>query len=155
MEDPADMKAFMKPTLLANAAHSEGVDSELALAAQAAADNGSTMTAFETTDRTTTSGGGGVGFEKTWWKLVEREFSDMGLKKCFKRGDVPPITGNKCSKRQKVCFFGEKTCSDNIESQRVMPQTGCRCGGEGGNQTWSCVDVPCSPEQVDKIGEHS
>lgn len=81
-----------------------------------------------------------------WYDRIKAEFDAVGdeeVRRCFKRGDVPPQEGARCARNQKTCFFGTQSCPNGL----LHPVTKCDCPGSPNNQ-WSCAQQAC-PTGVD------
>lgn len=62
------------------------------------------------------------------------------LMRCVKRGHIPPINGTQCSKKSKLCYFGEQNC--NCTSH---PSAKCECKlATDGRNLWFCVAITCA-----------
>lgn len=75
-----------------------------------------------------------LGVERAWYKRMKDEDTTGLVKRCMKRS-VAPGNGTRCSRFEKVCFFGTLDC-DGVGGH---PKTMCQCDGAA----WTCVDEAC------------
>jgi hypothetical protein len=78
-----------------------------------------------------------------WWDHVSKNFKGENLYKCAKRGDMPPADGTSCSKKSKICFFGNMTCT----TTGLYPSTRCECS----DGSWKCAACNCPTSATDEI----
>lgn len=84
-----------------------------------------------------------------WWPRIKSEFNepDTRLRRCIKK-TLPPVTGKKCAKKAKTCFFGNLQRSGCAISH---PAQKCACDGtKKKHGTWTCTDEVC-PVVVDVV----
>lgn len=75
----------------------------------------------------------------SWWERLKESNSDMNLKQCARRQGVP-LTGEKCAKKPKTCFFGTQDCP----SIGPHPTFKCTCDGKKPyNGKWTCIPESC------------
>lgn len=60
------------------------------------------------------------------------------MRRCFKRDDVPPVSGVSCAGNLNTCFVGTQTCPDG----QLNPVTECTCPGRPDNE-WGCAPFSC------------
>lgn len=78
----------------------------------------------------------------SWWEAVQEANGSQDLKACFKR-QFPPTQGSSCSKKRKICYFGEQSCSAPVNG--AFPTSKCTCNGTGGRVkgVWDCKPEAC------------
>ena len=80
-----------------------------------------------------------------WFTYNLTEFTNVtnstkNIKRCKKRKNIPPKAGTPCSRKPKVCYFGEQKCDGE---SRPAVRFECRAGTDGRN-VWFEVELTCN-----------
>lgn len=84
-----------------------------------------------------------------WFSRVQQDFSNASfpLRRCFKRMNTAPTSGNRCGPKSKTCFFGDQVC----ESDEIFPYPteSCTCNGTSSSNlgTWICEPEVCPAQK--------
>jgi hypothetical protein len=80
----------------------------------------------------------GTSNEPLWWSRISSGFNGVNLARCEQKSD-PPVTGSKCPKVPKTCFFGTQDC----DGYGAHPTSRCFCDGSAGSRSWKCIEEKC------------